>query len=115
MTHPQIRPLLSSCNYFVHIGLHVIASSSIIAFSLALGMIGYHVFEQLAWIDAFENAAMILSGMGPLESPKSFDGKLFAGCYALYSGLVLILAAGIIFTPFIHRVLNHFHRQKEGH
>jgi hypothetical protein len=72
-------------------------------------MVGYHYSEGLSWIDAFANASMILSGMGPLDPPKTWDGKVFAGCYALYSGLVVILAAGILFTPVVHRMLHKFH------
>jgi hypothetical protein len=81
----------------------------LIAISLFAGMAGYHCFEGLPWIDAYVNAAMILSGMGPLDAPKTWGGKLFAGTYALYSGLALILAAGILFTPVIHRMLHQFH------
>jgi hypothetical protein len=82
---------------------------ALIAISLFAGMAGYHCFEGLSWIDAYANASMILSGMGPLDPPKTWGGKLFAGTYALYSGLALILAAGILFTPVIHRMLHQFH------
>ena len=81
----------------------------LIATSLLGGMIGYRFFEGMSWIDAFANASMILSGMGPLCELTSSSGKLFAGAYALYSGLMLILATGLIFAPLVHRVLHHFH------
>jgi hypothetical protein len=81
----------------------------LIAISLFAGMAGCHCFEGLAWIDAYVNASMIVSGMGPLDAPKTWGGKLFAGTYALYSGLALILAAGILFTPVIDRMLHQFH------
>ena len=81
----------------------------LIAVSLLGGMMGYRHFEKMPWIDAFANAAMILSGMGPLCELTSSSGKLFAGAYALYSGLVLILATGLIIAPLMHRVLHHFH------
>ena len=78
-------------------------------------MSGYHFFENLPWLDAFVNAAMILSGMGPLANPQTAGGKLFAGCYALYSGLVLILVAGVVFAPVVHRFLHRFHvEEAEG-
>jgi len=81
--------------------------------ALLVGMIGYHYLEGMAWIDAYANAAMILSGMGPLDPPKTASGKLFAGTYALYSGLAVILAAGILFTPVVHRMLHKFHLEDD--
>ena len=81
----------------------------LVAISLALGMIGYRELFALSWIDAFVNAAMILSGMGPLAEPQSFGAKLFSGLYALYSGLAVLAIAGIIFAPAIHRFLHYLH------
>jgi hypothetical protein len=77
--------------------------------SLVVGMAGYHGYEGLPWIDAFLNAAMILSGMGPLMQPATTGGKLFAGIYALYSGLAVLVIAGVIFGPVVHRFLHRFH------
>ena len=88
-------------------------ASVFIGLSLLVGMMGYHFLEGLDWIDAFVNAAMILSGMGPLDPPRTWGGKLFAGLYALYSGLAVILAAGILFTPIVHRMLHQFHLEVE--
>lgn len=85
----------------------------LIAGSLLIGIAGYHVFEGLAWDDAFVNAAMILSGMGPLTPLHSSASKVFAGCYALYSGLAILLIAGIVFAPAVHRVLHHFHLESQ--
>jgi hypothetical protein len=82
---------------------------SIVLLSLAVGMAGYHFFEHLSWLDSFTNAAMLLSGMGPLEQPQTDAGKIFAGIYALYSGLAVILIAGITFAPVVHRFLHKFH------
>lgn len=72
-------------------------------------MWGYSSFEKLSPIDAFLNAAMLLGGMGPVDSPATEGGKLFAGIYALYAGLVFILAAALILTPIAHRALHKFH------
>lgn len=80
--------------------------------SLAVGMEGYHVFEGLGWVDAFVNAAMLLSGMGPLLSPTTTGGKIFAGMYALYSGLAVIVIAGIAFAPVIHRFFHVMHAEE---
>ena len=73
------------------------------------GMAGYRYFEGMDWIDAFANASMILSGMGPLTPLQTAGGKLFAGFYALYSGLALIMATGILLAPVVHRLLHRFH------
>ena len=80
------------------------------AASLGAGMLGYAYFEKLPWPDAFLNAAMLLGGMGPMKTEGLSDGgKLFAGVYALYAGLVLIIVIGIMLAPVIHRVLHVFH------
>jgi hypothetical protein len=86
---------------------------ALILASLLAGMAGYHYYEKLSWLDAFANAAMILSGMGPLAQPSTPGGKLFAGLYALYSGLAVILIAGITFAPVIHRFLHKLHLETE--
>ncbi len=77
--------------------------------SLFVGMAGYSFFENLGFVDAFENAAMILSGMGPLWDPKSTPGKIFAGIYALYSGFAVLVIAAIMFAPVVHRIMHRFH------
>jgi hypothetical protein len=89
-------------------------ASLLIGLSLLGGMLGYRYFEGMSWIDAFANASMILSGMGPLTPLETFGGKLFAGFYALYSGLALILATGILFAPVVHRLLHRFHLEEKG-
>ncbi len=81
--------------------------------SLGLGMAGYHGLEGLPWLDAFENAAMILSGMGPVAPIQTSAGKLFAGCYALYSGLALIAVVGVLIAPVFHRFLHKFHMESQ--
>jgi hypothetical protein len=86
---------------------------AMIVVSLAIGMWGYHGLEHMPWIDAFANASMILSGMGPLGELKTFGGKLFAGLYAIYSGLFLIIAAGILLAPLLHRFLHRLHLPDE--
>jgi hypothetical protein len=108
------QPLLSRRAFAGRVAASFGAAAALIAASLLAGMVGYHVLEGLAWIDAFANAAMILSGMGPLDPPRTWGGKLFAGLYALYSGLAVILAAGILFTPVVHRMLHQFHLEDSG-
>lgn len=84
----------------------------LICLSLFAGMAGYHYLEGLGWLDSFMNAAMILAGMGPVATIQTSAGKLFAGLYALYSGLAVILIAGIIFGPVVHRALHLFHLER---
>jgi hypothetical protein len=86
----------------------------LIVLSLFIGMIGYHGLEHLSWIDAFLNSAMLLGGMGPVNSPVSSPGKIFAGVYALYCGLLVIFVAGVLFAPLLHRLLHKFHLQKDS-
>jgi hypothetical protein len=86
---------------------------ALIAASLAVGMLGYHYIAGQTWPDSFLNAAMILSGMGPIGDLKSTAAKIFAGSYALYSGLALILIAGIILSPVVHRFLHKFHLESD--
>jgi hypothetical protein len=88
---------------------HLAAAVGLLLVSLAIGMLGYVLFERLSWVDAFLNAAMLLGGMGPVNAPLTHAGKLFAGLYALYAGLVFLLMAALIFTPLLHRVLHRFH------
>jgi hypothetical protein len=81
--------------------------------ALGIGISGYHYFEGLSWIDAFDEASMILSGMGPLSPLKHTAGKIFAGFYALFSGLVFIFVIGIITAPILHRFFHKFHIEKK--
>ena len=88
---------------------HVAGAFALLAGSLALGMAGYAWFEGLPLLDGFLNSAMLLGGMGPVNAPVPPGGKLFAGLYALYAGLVFIVTAALVFTPVVHRVLHRFH------
>lgn len=93
---------------------HVALTLALGAVSLVIGMAGYHHYEHLGWMDAFLNASMLLGGMGPVNTPQSDAGKLFAGGYALYSGMVFLIAFGIILAPMFHRVLHRFHWEEEN-
>ena len=77
--------------------------------ALAIGMAGYMGFEAMGFIDAFANAAMILSGMGPLTPLHTDGGKIFAGVYAIFCGLLIFGVAGLILAPVFHRILHSFH------
>jgi len=95
------------------LALHAALAIAVVMASLWIGMAGYAYFEGLAWRDAFLNAAMLLGGMGPVESPQTPGGKLFAGVYALYAGMVFLVAIGIVLAPVVHRVLHTFHWDEE--
>ena len=105
----RAQPVISSRQFLVRLGHSGLIAVGFISISLLLGMVGYHVLEELSWIDAFLNASMLLGGMGPVTPPATFGGKLFAGLYALYCGLAVILVAGVILAPIAHRVLHRFH------
>ncbi len=92
---------------------HLLAAFGLLVLSLGIGMLGYCYFENLSALDAFLNSAMLLGGMGPVNNPVTAGGKLFAGIYALYAGLVFIVTAALIFTPIVHRVLHVFHWDAE--
>jgi hypothetical protein len=81
----------------------------LILVSLVVGIVGYMTLDHLNFIDAFLNASMILGGMGPVAPIDSEGGKIFAGFYALYSGLVFLVVAGLLMAPVVHRVLHRFH------
>ncbi len=90
--------------------MHACVALVLIAISLFIGMIGYRHYEQMSWLDAFLNSAMLLGGMGPVKTEGLSDGgKLFAGIYALYAGLAFIAVMGILLAPVVHRVLHRFH------
>ena len=84
-------------------------ATAILLLSLGLGMAGYHFTEGLSWIDSMLNASMLLGGMGPVTQLHTIAGKLFASFYALFSGIVLLAAAGVVIAPLFHRLLHHFH------
>jgi hypothetical protein len=105
------HPLAPRPVFVRRLARNFLIAQSIVLVSLGVGMAGYWTFEGMGAADAFVNASMILSGMGPMGELKSAGGKVFAGCYALYSGLVLILITGIILAPVVHRFLHRFHMQ----
>lgn len=107
------RPLLPFAAFLRRLSLSALIGVALIAISLAFGIIGYHGIEHLSWIDSFLNAAMILGGMGPIWSPQTDAGKIFAGIYALYSGLAVLVIAGITFAPVVHRFLHRFHADSD--
>ena len=107
------QPLLPPRQFAARLGRNFAAAGLLIGASLAAGMAGYSAFEGMGGIDAFANASMILSGMGPLAPLQTPGGKIFAGLYALFSGMVLIVATGVVLAPVLHRMLHQFHVEEE--
>jgi hypothetical protein len=90
-----------------------LATLLIVGVSLAIGTFGYSYFLQMPLVDGLINAAMILTGMGPVDKMETTAGKLFATVYALYSGLAFLSMVAIIIAPIYHRFLHQFHLDEE--
>jgi hypothetical protein len=103
------RPIASPAKFRARLWYSTVWAVGIVVVALAIGMAGYMWFEAMGTIDAFANAAMILSGMGPLTPLLTDGGKIFAGFYALFSGLLIFAVAGLILAPVFHRILHSFH------
>lgn len=110
------EPLLSFHRFVRRIAWNVFVTVLLIIVSLAIGTVGYKIAEHLDWVDAFYNASLILSGMGPADVLKTDSGKIFASLYSLYSGLFLIGVTGFLLAPLFHRIMHKMHgeRKKEG-
>ena len=106
------RPL-SQRQFAFRLARHGAVALLLVMLSLLAGIAGYEYFENLSWRDAFLNAAMLLGGMGPVNMPATDAGKIFAGLYALYSGLVFLICLGIMLAPVLHRLLHLFHWEED--
>ncbi len=105
--------LLPRSQFFLRLLRSVLAAVGLVMVSLSAGTIGYHIFARLAWIDAMLNAAMILTGMGPVDPMRTTAAKVFATCYALFSGTIFLTLAAILFAPLIHRMIHRFHLETD--
>ena len=114
MFEQRKKPLLPRRAFYLRLARSLALALTVVLGSLGIGMAGYHGFEGLSWLDAFLNAAMILSGMGPVAPIQTPAGKLFAGCYALFSGLALITTLAVIIAPLFHRFLHKFHLEADA-
>lgn len=103
------HPLLPRREFIRRLSRYIALSTGIISISLAIGILGYHYLEGLSWIDALVNAAMLLGGMGPVNPLHTTAGKIFASFYALFSGMILLVAVGVLIAPIFHRFLHRFH------
>ena len=110
----RFEPLISK-RAFAHRVLASLAFTlAIVAVALGIGTLGYHCVCDLAWVDSFHNASMILTGMGPVSELKTDAAKLFASFYALFSGIVVLVLVAVILAPVAHRLLHSFHLEEDG-
>lgn len=109
MYEPRHHPPLARPHFLRRLAAHFAVACGLVVGSLLIGMAGYAYFEGLGWRDAFLNASMLLGGMGPVEAPQTPGGKLFAGLYALYAGLIFLVTAAILLAPVLHRLMHKFH------
>ena len=107
------QPLLSQSAFAGRLVRSTSAFAFLITASLAVGTLGYHALAGLSWVDAFLNASMILTGMGPVSPLPSALAKIFASLYALFSGVIFLVACGLGVAPIVHRFLHRFHLDLE--
>src|SRR3990167_6262065 len=108
MFEKRNQPLISTEEFLSRLFRHIGIALIIVFCSLLIGVLGYHYLEGLTWIDSMLNAAMILGGMGTVNLLNTEVGKIFASFYTLYSGIIFLVIAGIIFAPIFHRFLHRF-------
>jgi len=109
MFEHHTEPLLPPHRFLLRAAGFLLLSATLVAAALGVGVLGYHYFGGLNWIDSLLNASMILGGMGPVDPIASHAGKLFASFYALFSGLLFIGAMSLVLTPFVHRLMHKLH------
>ena len=107
------HPLLSRAQFARRVARHLMLALLVVVLGLGIGVLGYHSLAQLSWIDSLLNASMILGGMGPIDPLHSSAAKIFASCYALFSGLAFVGIASLMIAPFAHRLLHRFSLDKQ--
>lgn len=107
------EPPLGRRQFLMRLARYGILAAAILLASLGIGVLGYRMIGGLSWVDALLNAAMILTGMGPVDKPASALGKVFASFYALYSGVIFLVVVGVMFAPIAHRLLHLFHLEQD--
>jgi len=107
------QPLLPRKQFLIRLLYHTGISFSLLLVSLAIGVLGYRLLEGFSWIDAFLNASMILGGMGPVNTLITVPGKLFASLYAIFSGVIFLMGAGVFITPVAHRIIHRLNLEED--
>ena len=103
------QPVASRRKFLIRMAIAIGLWIVLTIVGLTIGIAGYGEFEGMSFVDSYVNAAMILSGMGPLGELKTTAGKIFAGSYAILSGLIIVIATGFVLAPIFHRILHRFH------
>ena len=103
------QPLASKATFYPRVVRNIVIALMIMAICLLIGITGYHYLANASWIDSIHNAAMILSGMGPVIEIETVGGKIFSSAYALFSGVVFITNVGVILAPAVHRIFHRLH------
>ena len=109
MYEHRTKPLIARDLYVARVARSAALAAGLISASLAIGVVGYHSIGRLTWIDALQNASMILGGMGPVDRLGTDAGKLFASAYALFSGFALLTGVAVLLAPVLHRFMHRFH------
>ena len=107
------QPLISTRDFVKRVGKFTAMALLLVGVSWLIGILGYRLLEGMPWIDSTLNAAMILGGMGPVNELHTTAGKIFASCYALFSGIIFLVSVGILLAPIIHRFMHKFHLQSD--
>ncbi|MES1199564.1 MAG: hypothetical protein ABUS48_06255, partial [Pseudomonadota bacterium] len=105
------KPVLSPAAFAGRLANNVAVACGLIGAALVAGMAGYHITEKLNWLDSFLNASMLLGGMGPVDTLHTEAGKYFAGFYALFCGLLVMITSGVVLAPILHRILHVVHAE----
>lgn len=100
--------------FLSRIGFVAMIALSLVGSTLLVGTLGYRYIAHLPWVVAFHQAALLLSGMGPVETKLESPGRIFESIYALFCGIVLLGSTGLLFAPIIHRLLHKFHVEDTG-
>ena len=108
------KPLPSRAHFLRRLARNIAIAVALVIGALGIGMWGYHGFEGMSWLDAFLNASMILAGMGPVVPLQTDAGKLFAGCYAIFSGVLFLSMSAVLLAPVVHRFLHRMHLDIES-
>lgn len=108
------QPIITRRAFVKRLLRHFGLASALVASSLGIGIIGYHTLGGMSWVDSLLNASMILGGMGPVNTLSSDGAKIFASFYALFSGMIFLVAASVLLAPVVHRFLHRFHRETDS-
>lgn len=109
MLEHRVMPVAARQRFLKRLSIHALGAATLVAVSLMAGRLGYRDYEHMSWTDALLNASIILGGIGPVNELRTETGKIFASCYALYSGVVCLASAGFVFAPRVHRLFYSFH------